>query len=204
MEPFVQHTGRVAVMPAENIDTDQILPARFLKKPRSAGYDTFLFDDLRRDAQGNLRDDFPLHVTGTPPSVLVAGHNFGCGSSREGAVYALADAGFRVVIATAIADIFQNNAISNGLLPIELDADAFNELLTMCDVPAPELTVDLTAQTLTRAGAGTIGFDIDAASRHKLLEGRDDITDTLTRLAAIEDAEAAHHRRYPWSRGIHA
>lgn len=200
MQAFEYHTGRAALLLTDNIDTDQILPARFLKKPRSAGYENFLFYDLRRNAAGELLDDFPLHAAGKPPSVLIAGHNFGCGSSREGAVYALADSGFRVVIATAIADIFRNNAISNGLLPIELDAAAMRKLIARCDATkAPEITVDLEQQSITVDDDATLRFTVDESTRRKLLLGRDEISETIALLETIETAEDQYHQQYPWS-----
>lgn len=200
MQPFETHRGTAVVLPAENIDTDQIMPARFLKKPRSADYSNFVFHDVRRDADGNLRASFPLNGHDITPSILIAGANFGCGSSREGAVYGLVDAGIRVVISTRIADIFRNNAIGNGLLPIELDTQAMPRLMASIDTGHDsELTVDLEAQTITAPDDTVLDFDIAASARRRLLLGLDDIAETIALVETIEAAEKRYHARFPWS-----
>jgi len=196
MTPFVTHSGRAAVLPMANIDTDQIIPARFLRKPRSAGYGNFLFHDMRFDRDGQPVEEFPLHRD-PGASILVAGDNFGCGSSREGAVYALVDAGIRVVIAPSVADIFRNNAVRNGLLPVVLEASD-HEALARAVEAEPALAVDLEARTIGHATLGTLAFEIDAPSRRRLIEGRDDIADTAAHLDEIEAFETRYRDAAPW------
>ena len=183
MTPFTTLSGPVALLDRANIDTDQIIPARFLRKPRSAGYDNFLFVDLRTHENG-----FPVQPHAAP--IVVAGANFGCGSSREGAVYALVDAGIRCVIAPSFGDIFAGNAGKNGLLTIVLP-----------DAPArlghaASLAIDLPAQTITAPDGSTIAFEIDAFKKRCLVEGLDDIGLTLVHAAAMAAHEAALP---PWS-----
>ncbi|SOD93340.1 3-isopropylmalate dehydratase small subunit [Caenispirillum bisanense] len=201
MTPFVRETGRAVVLPVDNVDTDQIIPARFLRKPRGgdAGYGDYLLHDLRRDADGAPKPDFPLNAPGPAPLVLVAGDNFGCGSSREGAVYALVDAGIRVVVSTRIADIFRNNAVRNGLVPVELSA-ADHAALTdvLAREPDAAVTVDLEQGVLT-AGALRLPVALDAGSRRRLLCGLDDIGETEARLAEIDQAERRYTVRRPWT-----
>lgn len=202
MTPFVRETGRAVVLPVDNIDTDQIIPARFLRKPRGgdAGYGDYLLYDMRRDDGGALKPDFPLNAPGAAPLVLVAGDNFGCGSSREGAVYALVDAGIRVVISTRIADIFRNNAVRNGLVPVELPAEDHAALAdTIGREPRAAVTVDLERGELA-AGSLRLPITLDAASRRRLLLGLDDIGETERRLPEIEQAESRYQMRRPWTR----
>jgi 3-isopropylmalate/(R)-2-methylmalate dehydratase small subunit len=175
MTPFGVLRGRAVVLDRANVDTDQILPARFLRKPRSAGYQNFLFYDLREAEPG-----FPVRGD---VAVVIAGANFGCGSSREGAVYALVDAGIRCVIAPSFGDIFAGNAAKNGLLTVTL-ADAATRLT---DGP---IEIDLPAQLVRCGDAAPIGFPIDAFRKRCLVEGLDDIgltlvhADQLARFAA--------------------
>jgi 3-isopropylmalate/(R)-2-methylmalate dehydratase small subunit len=200
MQPFKTHSGTAAVLSAENIDTDQILPARFLKKPRSADYSNFVFYDLRRDANGDLRPSFPLNRRDITPTILITGSNFGCGSSREGAVYGLVDAGIRVVIATRIADIFRNNAISNGMLPIELETSSMDCLMASVDTErGSKLTVDLERQAIMAPEETVIEFEIAATARRRLLLGLDDITETIALIDTIEASERHYHAHFPWS-----
>jgi 3-isopropylmalate/(R)-2-methylmalate dehydratase small subunit len=168
MTPFTVLTGPVALLPRSNVDTDQILPARFLRKPRSAGYQNFLFHDLRA-----AEPDFPVRPGA---AILVAGENFGCGSSREGAVYALVDAGIRCVIAPSFGDIFAGNAGKNGLLALAMDG--------LHTAPG-EMTVDLPAQILRLPDGTTRRFEIDAFRKRCLVEGLDDIGLTLQHEAAL-------------------
>ncbi|MDE2334295.1 MAG: 3-isopropylmalate dehydratase small subunit [Rhodospirillales bacterium] len=188
MTPFTVVAGLAIALDAANIDTDQILPARFLRKPRSAGYQNFLFHDLRRHDPG-----FPLNRT--QPAILVAAENFGCGSSREGAVYALVDAGIRCVIAPSFGDIFASNASKNGLLTIVLPAAQTAALRAM--LPA-ELRVDLPNQTLRLPDGRDIGFAIEPFRKHCLVEGLDDIGITLQHQADIAAFQAEDGRRRPW------
>ena len=155
MEPFKTFTSRVIVLPMDNIDTDQIIPARFLKTTDNAGLGASLFADWRYDADGRPRPDFVLNrPEAHGAQVLLAGDNFGCGSSREHAPWALAGFGFRAVVSTSFADIFRNNALKNGLLPIIVDGEAHRRLLdSLAREPQAEVTVDLAAQTLRLPGA---------------------------------------------------
>ncbi|MEP6962506.1 MAG: 3-isopropylmalate dehydratase small subunit [Acidobacteriota bacterium] len=165
-----------------NIDTDQILPARFLQKPRSGGFGQYLFHDLR------LKPDFVLNQpVFRDARILVAGENFGCGSSRENAVWALHDYGFRAVIAPSMGDIFTANCLKNGLLPIILPAPVVATILTEGQI----LTVDLESQTVSFAGESHT-FEIDAFVRHCLLHGIDELDYTLSRMPEIEAFEKGH------------
>ncbi|AGI72642.1 3-isopropylmalate dehydratase small subunit LeuD [Octadecabacter arcticus 238] len=193
MIPFRNVSGPVACLPLDNIDTDQLIPARFMTRTRSEGYGDALLRDLRMDANGKPVPDFPLHAE-TGPVFLVAGANFGCGSSREAAVYALADFGIRAVLALGFGDIFHSNAMKNGLLPI---------VLSLTDnaraMKAGQMTIDLEAQTVTvQDGGPPLSFEVPAAARRRMLEGLDEISDTLTRLTSIEAHEAVAHRARPW------
>jgi 3-isopropylmalate/(R)-2-methylmalate dehydratase small subunit len=183
MTPFTTLAGEAVALDAANIDTDQIIPARFLRKDRSAGYENFLFHDLRKEP------GFPLN--GHAPAILAAGANFGCGSSREGAVYALVDAGIRCVIAASFGDIFAGNAGKNGLLTILLPEQRVAALRTM--LPGPML-VDLPSQRLRFPDGTEHGFEIDAFRKRCLVQGLDDIGLTLehaTRIAAFQEQDRA-------------
>ena len=181
MTPFTTLTGPVAVIARANVDTDQIIPARFLRKPRSAGYGRFLFADE------------PGSPVPEGAAIVVAGENFGCGSSREGAVYALVDAGIRCVIAPSFGDIFAGNAAKNGLLTIELPEAA----LAAFQAGAPA-TVDLLAQEI-RVGNHVIGFEIDAFRKRCLIGGLDDIGMTLEHEAALDAFERADRAGRSWA-----
>ena len=176
------HKGRVVHLPLENVDTDQLIPARFMSVPRSEGYGDYLMHDLRRDGAGALLADFPLN--GARGSILIAGNNFGSGSSREAAVYALVDAGFKAVIAPSFGDIFSSNAVNNGLLPARLSA---GQIAALGD--AIDAEIDLRQGTLT-IGAHTVHFDLDETWRAKLINGWDDIDLTLNHGAAIRSFRA--------------
>jgi 3-isopropylmalate/(R)-2-methylmalate dehydratase small subunit len=188
-ERFGAFTSRTVVLPVDNIDTDQIIPARFLKGTGKAGLGESLFADWRYDATGLPRPDFVLNrPEARGAQVLVAGDNFGCGSSREHAPWALAGHGFRAVVSTSIADIFRNNALKNGLLPIVVDHDVHAGLVA---APGTEVHVDLEAQTLTLPDGRAVRFPIDAFARYCLLNGVDELSFLLSREAAI----AAFERR---------
>lgn len=191
MMPFTTVSGQAAALDRANIDTDQIIPARFLRKPRSDGYNNFLFHDVRAADPG-----FPLHAADNRP-ILVAGANFGCGSSREGAVYALVDAGLRCVIAPGFGDIFAGNAGKNGLLTIALPLDQ-HQVVLLAALQGAEITVDLPPQQL-RFGNHVLSFDMDPFRKRCLEEGLDDIGLTLDETAAIAAFEAREPKRYPWS-----
>lgn len=186
MTPFVTITSAAVVLDRANVDTDQILPARFLRKPRSAGYQHFLFHDLRADPAFPLNDP---RAEGA--AILVAGPNFGSGSSREGAVYALVDAGFRCVIAPSFGDIFAGNAAKNGLLTLAAEQAAGLSGF-------PLLTVDLPAQRISLPGGATVAFAIDAFKKRCLLEGLDDIGLTLGYREQIAAFAARDQLARPW------
>ena len=186
-EPFRTLTSRTLVLPDANIDTDQIIPARFLTTTTREGLGAAAFHDWRRDAEGGLRADCALN-TADPAThrVLVAGDNFGCGSSREHAPWALLDWGFRAVVSTRMGDIFRSNALKTGLLPVVVDPATHAALLA---APGRETTVDLAAGEL-RFGNHVARFEIDSFSRACLLEGVDTLGYLLNRLPAIEAWEA--------------
>ena len=183
MAGWQKHKGQIIRLPLENVDTDQLIPARFMSVPRSQGYGPYLMHDLRRDAAGDLLPDFPLNQA--QGSVLFAGRNFGSGSSREAAVYALVDAGFVAVVAPSFGDIFASNAVNNGLLPARLSADQ------IADLGAGEMAqIDLGAKTLT-VGAVSAQFDLDDTWREKLINGWDDIDLTLQHRERIAQYRAS-------------
>jgi len=197
MEPFTTLTSRCVVLPAENVDTDQIIPARFLKTIERRGLGAHLFADWRLDEQGRARPEFPLnspHARGA--SILVAGHNFGCGSSREHAPWALLDFGFRAIISTGFADIFRNNALKNGLLPVALLRPAHARLLELLAAsPLAPVTIDLAAQTVTLQDGTAHTFPVDPFARHCLLNGVDELGFLLGEEDAIAAYESAHPAR---------
>ena len=191
-EPFGSLRSRTVVLAADDVDTDQIIPARFLKGTTKDGLGKSLFADWRYDGEGRPRPDFVLNrPEARGARVLVAGRNFGCGSSREHAVWALHDFGFRAVVSTAFADIFRNNALKNGLLPVQLEAAAHAHLLAE---PGAEVEVDLAARSLTLPDGTRAGFPIDAFARHCLLNGIDALDFLLSQQAAIADYEGAADR----------
>ncbi len=197
MEPITTFTSRIVALPIENIDTDQIIPARFLKTTDKAGLGDALFSDWRYDADGNPRPDFVLNrpdVRGA--QVLVAGHNFGCGSSREHAAWALQGYGFKAVISTYFADIFRNNAIKNGLLPIQVDNETYYQLVSLFEeAPTTAVTVDLVSQTIALPDGRQVPFPIDPFARHCLLNGVDQLGFLLAEEPAIVAYEAGHPPR---------
>lgn len=182
---------------AGNIDTDQIVPARFMRTPRSEGYGNFLFHDLRFDAEGKPIVDFPLNGADAPDAhILIAGKNFGCGSSREAAVYALFDFGIRCVIAPSFSDNFKANCAKNGLLPVSLPEAELDRLLED-GVVSDLIEVDLRRQTVKRNGREA-GFVIDAFAKESLLTGLDEIDMTLRHHSEIARFQEQHFARYPW------
>ncbi len=187
MEPFKTLTSRTVVLPAANIDTDQIIPARFLTTTTRTGLGERLFADWRYDEQGNRRAEFVLNGPAAAGCrILVAGRNFGCGSSREHAAWALADYGFRAVISTEIADIFRNNALKNGLLPVIVEDATAAWLIAH---PGATVTIDLVSSTLALPGGGTVSFPLEPFARHCLLEGLDELGFLLARAAEIDAYE---------------
>lgn len=194
MKPFRTHTGPVAPLDRANIDTDQIIPKQFLKRIERTGFGQFLFNDWRRRPSGEPDSAFVLNQPRySRASILVAGKNFGCGSSREHAVWALADFGFRAVIAPSFADIFANNSVKNGLLTVVLREEEVGDLLgRAADIENYQLTVDLERQKVTDQQKFSANFQIDDFVRHCLLEGLDDIDLTLEHQSEIAAYEARH------------
>jgi len=197
MEPFTALTSRCVVLPASNVDTDQIIPARFLKTVSRRGLGEHLFADWRLDQDGRPRPDFPLNSPAAKgASILVAGDNFGCGSSREHAPWALLDFGFRAVISTSFADIFRNNAVKTGLLPIALPKLAHTILLAvLAETPDEQVTIDLATQTVTLPDGSSHKFPLDPFARHCLLNGVDELGFLLDQESAITDFESTHPAR---------
>ena len=196
MRPFRREEGTIVPLDRSDVDTDQIIPKQFLKRIEKTGYGDYLFYDWRTDSDGNPIADFVLNQEPyRGGSVLVAGRNFACGSSREHAVWALNDYGIRAVIAPSFADIFHNNALKSGLLPVVLPEDDVHRLLDLAtEDPGVTATVDLETQTVT-AGDLRFSFSMDAFERRTLLEGLDDIALTLQHSDAISEYEA---RRPSW------
>lgn len=194
MQPFRKHTGVVVPLDKVNVDTDQIIPKQFLKRIERTGFGEFLFYDWRFRTDGRKIDDFILHVPRyAKASILVAGKNFGCGSSREHAVWALADHGFRVIIASSFADIFANNSLKNGLLTVRLNDEQIAEIMRRSKaIENYQLTVDLESLRVEGADGFSEGFAMDEFSRHCLLNGLDDIGLTLQHEAEIAAYEAKH------------
>lgn len=192
MQAFTQLTGAVFVLPNENVDTDQIIPARFLTATTFEGMGAHAFADWRFDADGQPRPDCALNEPRAAASpILVAGRNFGCGSSREHAPHALLDFGFRVVISCEIADIFRTNSLNVGLLPIVLPDAQHQRLL---DMDGAELTVDLEACEVRLPDGGVFAFEVDGFARYCLLNGMDRLDFLLAEAPAIEQYEVSHER----------
>lgn len=194
MQAFTHHTGVVATMDRADVDTDQIIPKQFLKRIERSGYENLLFFDWRYREDGTENPDFELNrweVRGA--SILVARRNFGCGSSREHAVWALENYGIRVVIAPSFADIFYNNCFKNGVLPVRLSEELVERLFqNFFQHPGYQLTVDLTTCTVTDNYGLNLTFEVDDFRRHCLLNGLDDISLTLQHVDRISAYEAAH------------
>jgi len=198
MQPFTHHTGIACPLSLSGIDTDQLIPARFMKRSRAEGYGDYLLHDLRFDESGQPRDGFPLNVPQRRgASILVTRRNFGGGSSREAAAYALIDYGIRCVIAPSFGDIFASNAVNNGLLPARVSEEDGERLLSTLEAGERDSTVDLEAKTI-RCGSVTVPFDIEPVWRTKLLNGWDDIDLTESYSADIQAFAAADHERRPW------
>jgi len=197
MEPFNTLTSTIAVLPQENVDTDQIIPARFLKTTTRTGLGAHLFADWRNDAAGRPRPDFVLNQPDAQGArILLAGRNFGCGSSREHAPWALLDFGFRAVISTYFADIFRNNAVTNGLLPVVLDAESHAALAARCTRdPSTKITLDLARQTVALPSGDIATFPMDAFAKHCMLAGLDSLGFLLAETERIEGYERTHAAR---------
>jgi 3-isopropylmalate/(R)-2-methylmalate dehydratase small subunit len=203
VQAFTRLTGVAAPIDLPNVDTDRIIPARFLRKPQgSAGYDRYLFHDVRFDADGAEKPEFVLNQAPyRNATALVAAENFGCGSSREAAVWALMAYGIRCVIAPSLGDIFRQNGCKNGLLSVVLAADAVAAMRRQLHArPGVTLTADLPTQTVTAPDGATHRFEIDAFAREMLLTGQDEIALTLGHDASIREFEARHAAGMPWLR----
>ena len=206
MDAFTQLVGLVAPLDRANVDTDQIIPKQYLKSIKRTGFGDYLFDAWRFLDQGTigmtpnerqLNREFALNLPEYQgASILIARDNFGCGSSREHAVWALKEFGFRAVIAPSFADIFFGNCFKNGVLPITLPADVLDGFFERV-ASGLQLTIDLQAQTVTD-GEQVHGFDIDSALKEKMLKGMDDIDLTLAEAQVIRDFEVGHRQRQPW------
>ena len=200
MRPFVQLTAQACPLPYANVDTDQLIPARFMRRPRAEGYGSFLLHDMRRRADGELDPDFPLNAKAyAGAQILVARRNFGGGSSREAAVYALADFGFRAVIAPSFGDIFSSSAVKNGFLPARVEeAEAEALIAALLAGRISECAIDLTAETI-QAGGATISFSIDPVWKRQLLNGWDDIDMTLNVAPEIAAFRERDEKARPWA-----
>jgi 3-isopropylmalate/(R)-2-methylmalate dehydratase small subunit len=194
MKSFTKHTGRVVAMDRANVDTDQIIPKQFLKRIERTGFGEFLFWDWARDPNGGIIPDFELNrPEAKGASVLLTRRNFGCGSSREHAPWALEDWGFRVIIAPSFADIFYNNCFKNGMLPIVLSEEQVDELFKRAAArQGYKLTADLESCTLTDDEGLSLNFDVEGFRQHCLLHGLDDIGLTLEHESKIDAFERAH------------
>ncbi len=203
MQPFTTLTGVAAPLPMANVDTDKIIPARFLKSISRSGFGKNLFANLRYREDGSENPDFVLNQQPyRNAEVLIAFENFGCGSSREHAPWALLDFGIRCVIAPDFADIFNNNCFKNGILPVRLPREVCEKLMDDARLGAnARLTVDLERQVVVRPNGEEIPFAVDPFRRHLLLNGLDDIGQTLQHAAAIDAFEARRETAQPWLAG---
>jgi len=201
MEKFTTLTGIAAPLPMINVDTDMIIPKQYLKTIKRTGLGQGLFAELRYDEEGKAKPDFVLHQAPYDKAkILIAGDNFGCGSSREHAPWALLDFGFRCVIAPSFADIFYNNCFKNGILPIRLPQQEIDKLLDDASRGAnATITVDLENQEIRGPDGGVIHFDIDPHLRRCLIEGLDDIALTMEKAEHIDRFEAESKLRRPWA-----
>jgi 3-isopropylmalate/(R)-2-methylmalate dehydratase small subunit len=201
MDKFTTLTGIAAPMPLVNIDTDMIIPKQFLKTIQRSGLGKNLFDEMRYTPDGQEIPDFVLNQPAwRKAEIIVAGDNFGCGSSREHAPWALLDFGIRCVISTSFADIFFNNCFKNGILPVVLPPEAVAHLMDDAKKGAnARITVDLASQTVTASDGTTFAFEVDAFKKHCLLNGLDDIGLTLEKAASIDSYEAKNAALRPWA-----
>ncbi len=199
MERFVRLEGIAAPLPLTNVDTDMIIPKQFLKTIKRSGLGKALFYEARYTEDGSENPDFILNRDPwRKASILVAGENFGCGSSREHAPWALLDFGIRCIIAPSFADIFYSNCFQNGILPVKLPKADVDRLMAIAESDFPELAVDLEKQQIEAPNGVTIPFDIDPFRKHCLLNGLDDIGLTLQKQDMIEAFEKEYAERFPW------
>ena len=198
MKKFITFTGIVAPLPMINIDTDMIIPKQFLKTIKRSGLGKNLFHELRFDLQGNVRNDFVLNWDPyKSASILVAGDNFGCGSSREHAPWSLLDFGFKCIIAPSFADIFYNNCFKNGILPIKVSQEKVDDLIKVAE-NKKMLTINLERQIIIKGDENTINFEIDPFRKKCLIEGLDDIALSLKKVDKINKFEDNLKTRHPW------
>lgn len=200
MKSFSKLTAVAAPLDMANIDTDKIIPARFLRRLRGPGYGKLAFHDIRYDANGSDRPEFVLNQTPYRNArILVAGANFGCGSSREAAVYVLYDFGIRAVIAPSFGDIHYGNELQNGMLPVTLPDEICQQLRRQLhEQPGAQLAIDLESQTVTGPDGAAYRFDIDPNHKERLLKGLDDIDLVMQNINEIEAFEQRHHSELPW------
>lgn len=200
MEKFTTLTGIAAPMPLINIDTDMIIPKLFLKTIKRSGLGVHLFDEMRYNQDGSEKEDFVLNKDPyRNAKIIIAGDNFGCGSSREHAPWAIADFGIRCVISTSFADIFHNNCFKNGILPIKLPKEDIDKLMDDASRGAnATITIDLENQEIKGPDGGTIKFDVDPFRKHCLIEGLDDVGLTLQREEQIKSFEEQRAASMPW------
>ncbi len=200
MEKFEKLTGIAAPMPLVNIDTDMIIPKQFLKTIKRSGLGVHAFDEMRYLDDGSENPSFVLNQPAyREAQIIVAGDNFGCGSSREHAPWALADFGIKAVVSTSFADIFYNNCFKNGILPIVLPQEAVDVLMKDAEKGAnARMTVDLENQVVTTSDGEQFSFEVDAFKKHCLLEGLDDIGLTMEKVGAIDGFESQASQSRPW------
>jgi len=200
MKPFTKLSAKAAPLPMMNVDTDIIIPKQFLKTVKRTGLGVSAFYDIRYNDDGSLREDFaPGRQEYKGAEILITGENFGCGSSREHAPWAILDMGFRCIIAPSFADIFYNNSFKNGILPIALPKEQVNELMAeIQENPNAALEIDLEKQLVTRGNKFSFSFDIDPFRKHCLLNGLDDIGLTLEKSGSIKTYEKQRHAEKPW------
>lgn len=200
MEKFQKITGVAAPMPLVNIDTDMIIPKVFLKSIARTGFGKNLFDEMRFNRDGTEIEDFVLNKPQyRNAEILIAGDNFGCGSSREHAPWAIADFGIKCIISTSFADIFYNNSFKNGILPIIMPQEVMDVLMADAEKGSnARMTIDLEAQVVTTSDGQEFPFDVDAHKKHCLLEGLDDIGLTMAKKASIDTFEASMQQERPW------
>jgi 3-isopropylmalate/(R)-2-methylmalate dehydratase small subunit len=197
MAGWTTHNGAAIALPLDNVDTDQLIPARFMSAPRSDGYGDFLLHDLRRDEAGTLKPNFPINAD-TAASILIAGANFGSGSSREAAVYALMDAGFKAIFAPSFGDIFSSNAVNNGLLPARIDAETCSKLLAQLAAGPCPAEINLVNSTAT-IGSHVISFALDHTWRTPLINGWDDVDVTQQHAETIAEFYDHYSTSAPWA-----
>ena len=200
MKAYKNHTSVAALMNRSNVDTDQIIPKQFLKKVERTGFGIHLFHDWRFLDDGSENPEFELNKSAFKGAkILVAGDNFGCGSSREHAPWAIEDFGFNTIISTSYADIFYSNCFKNGILPIRVSKAELAALMAEIEAnEGIEFTVDLPAQTVTTPGGIVINIEVDPFRKQSLIEGADDISWTLKHEAKITEFEAKNKQQFPW------